>query len=61
MKTLRELRIKKGLSQDEMARKLGMTSQNYRNYEAGRYVGMTAEIYEAIKEILHEDFTYGPI
>ena len=58
METLKELRTRKGLSQDEMALKLGMTPQNYRNYEAGRYISMSKEIENQISEILGEVYGY---
>ena len=31
--TLKELRVLKGLSQNECAKYLGMTTRNYQNYE----------------------------
>jgi len=55
---LKVLRLGKGLSQDEMALRLKMTPQNYRNYEAGRYVAMAPELEEKISEILGVKYTY---
>lgn len=55
---LKNLRIQKGLSQREMALRLSMTEQNYRNYERGAYVAMSEDIEKQISEILGIEFKY---
>ena len=58
-KGLKELRIQKGLSQIEMARLLGMTEQNYRNYERRAYKEMSPDIEKSISEILETEYKYA--
>lgn len=41
---LKELRKAKGLKQREIARELGMTEQNYRNYELHSYREMNSDL-----------------
>lgn len=55
---LREMRLKKGLTQDQLARKLNMTSQNLRNYELYRYMEMSPILTKKVKRVLGEEFEY---
>lgn len=56
---LKTLRIKKGLTQRVMAEKLGMTINNYCNYERGLYPNMKETIREKISEILGCEYFYS--
>ena len=49
---LKEERQKKKISQIDMAKMLGISYQNYRNYESGNYVNMSTELRNKIREIL---------
>lgn len=55
---LKELRLKKGLTQKNMADKLNMTINNYCNYERKIYPSMKLEIENKISEILKCEFKY---
>lgn len=50
--TLKEMRREIGLSQTQMAIKLGMSTQNYVKYERGEYVNMAEDIKNKIRTIL---------
>jgi transcriptional regulator with XRE-family HTH domain len=58
MATLKELRLKKGLTQDELAKRIYMTTQNLRNYEKGGYAEMDAGIEELISKALGVEYKY---
>ena len=49
--TLKELRILKGLSQNECAKYLGMTTRNYQNYENNVEKNKSAKYYEIYKKL----------
>ena len=55
---LKELRMKRGITQRVMADKLGMTINNYCNYERGLYPTMKESIREKISEILKVEYFY---
>lgn len=55
-KDLKSLRQEKNISQVDMAKMLGISYQNYRNYENGSYVAMNEEIRNKIREILEEPY-----
>lgn len=55
-KDLKELRQEKKISQVDMAKLLGISYQNYRNYENGSYMAMSEEIRNKIREILEEPY-----
>lgn len=55
---LKELREKNGMTQTELAIKLGMSLQNLRNYERGSYSKMSEEMEKAISEIFKQAYTY---
>ncbi len=55
---LREARERAGLTQDQLATLLKMSSQNYRNYEAGRYMDMSDDLQKKVRKILREEFEY---
>ena len=54
MSNLKEKRQEKKISQIEMAKRLGISYQNYRNYESGNYIAMSEEIRDKIREILQD-------
>lgn len=56
---LKEERQKKGLNQTKMAALLGMSTQNYVNYERGDYKKCKPEIEQKISEILGIDYEYN--
>lgn len=55
-KDLKELRQEKNISQVDMAKLLGISYQNYRNYENGSYMAMSEEIRNKIREILDQPY-----
>lgn len=57
-KSLKELRQGKGISQVEMSIKLGMSFNNYVNYERGYYKTMSMEIEKKISKILGVMYEY---
>lgn len=59
MTRLKELRQAKGLSQTEMAQLLGMSTQNYINYDRGNYQKCKKEIEKKISDILGVEFEYN--
>lgn len=58
-KSLKMLRVGKGIKQREMAKMLGMTEQNYRNYELGSYREMSIELEKKISDILGVSYKYS--
>lgn len=58
MKLLKEYRQEKGITQLEMAEKLGLNFHNFRNYDSGRYKNMPIELQEKVSKILGVEFTY---
>lgn len=56
--TLKQLRLKKGLTQQQLAEKLNMSVQNLRGYENGSYVAMNTDIEQKIKNILDSNYKY---
>ena len=56
---LKKLRLQKGLTQMEMCQRLGMSYQNYRNYETGCYKQCKPEIEKMISEILEIEYEYN--
>lgn len=52
VKTLRELRHEKNMSQVDLAIALDMSVQNYVNYERGYYKNMSEELEKKIAHIL---------
>lgn len=58
MALLKELREEKGITQIEMAFMLGMSYQNYRNYDCGKYKDMSKDLQDKISEILEIEYTY---
>lgn len=52
MNNLKKLRQERKISQIDMAKMLGISYQNYRNYESGNYIAMSDEIRNKIREIL---------
>ena len=58
MKLLKEYRQEKGITQLEMADRLGLNFHNYRNYDSGRYKNMPIELQERVSKILGVDYTY---
>lgn len=56
---LKELRKAKGLKQREIARELGMTEQNYRNYELHSYREMNLDLENKISKLLGVDYKYS--
>lgn len=58
MKLLKEYRQEKGITQLEMADRLGLNFHNYRNYDSGRYKAMPIELQEKVSKILGVDYTY---
>lgn len=56
---LKELRKSKGFLQREVAKKLDMTEQNYRNYELGSYRSMNAELEKRISELFGVEYKYS--
>lgn len=60
MKTLKEMREEKGITQVEMAQKLKISYQAYRFYEAGYRKTMKEELQSKISEILKINFVYVP-
>lgn len=55
---LKELRQSKGISQVDISIHLGMSLDNYRNYERGRYNEMCSELEKAISDLLGIKFSY---
>lgn len=55
---LKELRQSKGINQVEMSIRLGMSIQNYVNYERGSYKAMSKELEEKISQILETTYIY---
>lgn len=55
---LKQLRMSKGLTQQELAKKLNMSVQNLRGYENGNYISMNSDIENKIKSILGEKYKY---
>ena len=51
---LKSLRQKRKISQVDMAKKLEISYQNYRNYENGSYMTMSEEMRDKIRKILNE-------
>ena len=58
MKLLKELREERGVTQIEMAQNLGMSYQNYRNYDSGKYKFMTADLENKVSSLLGISFMY---
>lgn len=54
MSNLKEKRQAKKISQVDMAKLLGISYQNYRNYESGNYIAMSTDIRNKIREILED-------
>lgn len=59
MKTLKELRQKKKISQVEMSILLGTSLQNYREYERGARMKMPEKYELKLKDILNCDYQYN--
>lgn len=55
MSNLKKKRQEKKISQIDMAKMLGISYQNYRNYESGNYIAMSTEIRDKIREILEDN------
>lgn len=58
-RSLRELRLKKGLTQTQLATMLDISYQHLRNYEGGAYKSMKEELRLKISEVLGEDYHYN--
>lgn len=57
-KTLKQLRLEIGLSQDKMAKELGMSTQNWRNYESGALKNMKPVYEEKLSELFGFEYHY---
>ncbi|MGL5646737.1 MAG: helix-turn-helix transcriptional regulator [Clostridium sp.] len=57
-KTLKELRAAYGMTQDQLANHLGISTQNLRNYESGAYMKMRSDLEEEISKLFKVDFKY---
>lgn len=58
---IKELRIKNGLSQDQLAEKLGMNRVNISHYERGKITNIPSDVLTKIADILntHTDYLLG--
>lgn len=58
MKTLKELRLEAGYTQDKIAKYIGISTQNWRNYEAGALKNMKSEYEKKLSELFGFDYSY---
>lgn len=55
---LAKLRERKGVTQMEMAKVLGIAYQTYREYEKGNFMKMSAEREQIISEYFNTEYKY---
>jgi transcriptional regulator with XRE-family HTH domain len=55
---IKELRLKKGLSQDELADKLGMNRVNISHYERGKITNIPSDVLLNIAKVLNTNTDY---
>lgn len=58
MKSLKELREEKGLTQVQASIALGISYQGYRFYETGYYIKMKPSLEEKISELFGVEYHY---
>lgn len=56
---LKQLRTEKGITQIEMSKIFGISYQNYRNYEAGKYKAMRGDLERKISDYFEVEYRYG--
>ncbi|MFP3722099.1 helix-turn-helix transcriptional regulator [Niallia circulans] len=55
---IKELRLKKGLSQDELAERLGMNRVNISHYERGKITNIPSDVLMKIAKVLNTNTDY---